>query len=152
MRTDTYIPTLLKMLCPLNYIVVGIFNRRIMFRISWINFLILNEHFSCAAPPRQLTWSMYIYNIAPDVEEWTQGQLFGPYCTIVLIIINKVHQINKSEGFGLITMRKYNQTAIAIQALIYLVYTLHGQLLSVISRLGRNNANVKDLTLQYQKT
>lgn len=75
------------------------------------------------------TWSIYIYNIASEVEELTLWQLFGPYGAIVSVRIIKDHQSNKSKGFGFVTMRNYDQAAMAIQALNG--YVLAGQPLSV---------------------
>ncbi|KPI92819.1 ELAV-like protein 2 [Papilio xuthus] len=75
------------------------------------------------------TWSIYIYNIAPEVEELTLWQLFGPYGAIVSVKIIKDHQTNKSKGFGFVTMRNYDQAAMAIQSLNG--YIVHGQPLSI---------------------
>ncbi|KAL0831343.1 hypothetical protein ABMA28_002172 [Loxostege sticticalis] len=90
----------------------------------WINHMgAMGDHNSPS------TWSIYIYNIAPEVEELTLWQLFGPYGAIVSVKIIKDHQTNKSKGFGFVTMRNYDQAAMAIQALNG--YVLHGQPLSV---------------------
>lgn len=90
----------------------------------WINhFNAIGDHNSPS------TWSIYIYNIAMEVEELTLWQLFGPYGAIVSVKIIKDHQTNKSKGFGFVTMRNYDQAAMAIQALNG--YVLHGQPLSV---------------------
>lgn len=75
------------------------------------------------------TWSIYIYNIASDVEELTLWQLFGPYGAIVSVRIIRDHQSNKSKGFGFVTMRNYDQAVMAIQALNG--YILSGQPLTV---------------------
>ncbi|KAG7306215.1 hypothetical protein JYU34_008818 [Plutella xylostella] len=75
------------------------------------------------------TWSIYVYNISPEVEELTLWQLFGPYGAIVSVKIIKDHQTNKSKGFGFVTMRNYDQAAMAIQALNG--YVLSSQALSV---------------------
>lgn len=74
-------------------------------------------------------WSIYIYNIAPEVEELTLWQLFGPYGAIVSVKIIKDPQSNKSKGFGFVTMRNYDQAAMAIQAING--YILMGHPLSV---------------------
>lgn len=74
-------------------------------------------------------WSIYVYNVAPDVEELTLWQLFGPYGAIVSVKIIKDHQTDRSKGFGFVTMRSFDQAAMAIQELNG--YVLMGQALSV---------------------
>lgn len=75
------------------------------------------------------SWSVYVYNVAPDVEELTLWQLFGPFGAIISVRIIKDRQTYRSRGYGFITMRNYDQAAMAIQSLNG--YILMGQPLSV---------------------
>lgn len=79
--------------------------------------------------PSAAHWAIYVYNLATDVEELTLWQLFGPYGAIVSVRIIRDHQSNKSRGFGFVTMRNFDQAALAIQELNG--YSLMGQPLSV---------------------
>lgn len=100
------------------------FTKNSVMKPVWINHM--SAVGDCGSPS---TWSIYIYNIAAEVEELTLWQLFGPYGAIVSVRIIKDHQSNKSKGFGFVTMRNYDQAVMAIQALNG--YILAGQALSV---------------------
>ncbi|KAF9418750.1 hypothetical protein HW555_004578 [Spodoptera exigua] len=106
-----------------------------------VSHALLNPELKPPSKP-EADWNLYVCNLPNEltlqdlhglfaqfeVEELTLWQLFGPYGAIVSVKIIKDHSTNKSKGFGFVTMRNYDQAAMAIQALNG--YVLHGQPLS----------------------
>lgn len=62
-------------------------------------------------------WSIFIYNLAPETEESTLWQLFGPFGAVQSVKIIKDAATNQCKGYGFVTMTNYEDAMMAIRAL-----------------------------------
>lgn len=62
-------------------------------------------------------WSIFIYNLAPETEESTLWQLFGPFGAVQSVKIIKDTATNQCKGYGFVTMTNYEDAMMAIRAL-----------------------------------
>lgn len=62
-------------------------------------------------------WSIFIYNLAPETEESTLWQLFGPFGAVQSVKIIKDSATNQCKGYGFVTMTNYEDAMMAIRAL-----------------------------------
>lgn len=62
-------------------------------------------------------WSIFIYNLAPETEESTLWQLFGPFGAVQSVKIIKDTATNQCKGYGFVTMTNYEDAMLAIRAL-----------------------------------
>lgn len=74
-------------------------------------------------------WCLFVYNLAPEVEESVIWKLFGPFGAVQQVNLIKEAQTNKCRGFAFVTMSDYNQALMAIQSLNG--YTLANRVLQV---------------------
>lgn len=74
-------------------------------------------------------WCLFVYNLAPEVEESVIWKLFGPFGAVQQVNLVKDSQTNKCRGFAFVTMSDYNQALLAIQSLNG--YTLANRVLQV---------------------
>lgn len=74
-------------------------------------------------------WCLFVYNLAPEVEENVIWKLFGPFGAVQQVNLVKDVQTNKCRGFAFVTMSDYNQALMAIQSLNG--YTLANRVLQV---------------------
>lgn len=74
-------------------------------------------------------WCLFVYNLAPEVEESVIWKLFGPFGAVQQVNLVKDVQTNKCRGFAFVTMSDYNQALMAIQSLNG--YTLANRVLQV---------------------
>lgn len=74
-------------------------------------------------------WCLFVYNLAPEVEESIIWKLFGPFGAVQQVNLVKDAQTNKCKGFAFVTMSDYNQALMAIQSLNG--YTLANRVLQV---------------------
>lgn len=74
-------------------------------------------------------WSIFVYNLAPETEESTLWQLFGPFGAVQSVKIIKDTATNQCKGYGFVTMTNYEEAMIAIRSLNG--YTLGGRVLQV---------------------
>ncbi|XP_065201809.1 ELAV-like protein 3 [Planococcus citri] len=81
-------------------------------------------------------WCIFVYNLAPETEENTLWQLFGPFGAVQSVKVIKDLQTNKCKGFGFVTMTNYDEAVIAIQSLNG--YTLGNRILQVSFKTNKN--------------
>jgi ELAV like protein 2/3/4 len=74
-------------------------------------------------------WSIFVYNLAPETEENTLWQLFGPFGAVQSVKIIKDAATNQCKGYGFVTMTNYEEAMLAIRALNG--YTLGNRVLQV---------------------
>jgi ELAV like protein 2/3/4 len=74
-------------------------------------------------------WSIFVYNLAPDTEENSLWQLFGPFGAVQSVKIIKDNATNQCKGYGFVTMTNYEESMLAIRALNG--YTLGNRVLQV---------------------
>uniref|UniRef100_A0A8D8TL61 ELAV-like protein 2 n=3 Tax=Cacopsylla melanoneura TaxID=428564 RepID=A0A8D8TL61_9HEMI len=72
---------------------------------------------SSLIPPHVPSWSIFVYNLAPDVEEIVLWQLFGPFGAVQKVKIIKDPQTDKCKGFGFVSMTNVDEAVYAIQVL-----------------------------------
>ncbi|KAL1456318.1 hypothetical protein WDU94_001058 [Cyamophila willieti] len=76
-----------------------------------------NDLASSLIPPQVPSWSIFVYNLAPDVEEIVLWQLFGPFGAVQKVKIIKDPQTDKCKGFGFVSMTNAVEAVCAIQTL-----------------------------------
>jgi len=86
-------------------------------------------HRLAAASGHLSGWCLFVYNLAPEVEESVIWKLFGPFGAVQQVNLVKDAQTNKCKGFAFVTMSDYNQALKAIQCLNG--YTLANRVLQV---------------------
>lgn len=62
-------------------------------------------------------WCIFVYNLAPETEDSTLWQLFGPFGAVQNVKVIRDFQSQKCKGFGFITMTNYDEALVAIQSL-----------------------------------
>lgn len=88
-----------------------------------------HAHRLAAATGNLSGWCLFVYNLAPEVEENVIWKLFGPFGAVQQVNLVKDSQTNKCRGFAFVTMSDYNQALMAIQSLNG--YTLANRVLQV---------------------
>lgn len=88
-----------------------------------------HAHRLAAATGHLSGWCLFVYNLAPEVEESVIWKLFGPFGAVQQVNLVKDAQTNKCKGFAFVTMSDYNQALLAIQSLNG--YTLANRVLQV---------------------
>uniref|UniRef100_U5ER87 Putative rna-binding protein elav/hu rrm superfamily n=1 Tax=Corethrella appendiculata TaxID=1370023 RepID=U5ER87_9DIPT len=81
-------------------------------------------------------WSIFIYNLAPETEESTLWQLFGPFGAVQNVKIIKDAASNQCKGYGFVTMTNYEEAMLAIRALNG--YTLGNRVLQVSFKTNKS--------------
>lgn len=76
-----------------------------------------HAHRLAAATGTLSGWCLFVYNLAPEVEESVIWKLFGPFGAVRQVNLVKDAQTNKCRGFAFVTMSDYNQALMAIQSL-----------------------------------
>ncbi|XP_013105304.1 protein elav isoform X2 [Stomoxys calcitrans] len=74
-------------------------------------------------------YPIFIYNLAPETEESSLWQLFGPFGAVQSVKIVKDSSTNQCKGYGFVSMTNYDEAAMAIRALNG--YTLGNRVLQV---------------------
>ncbi|TMW49331.1 hypothetical protein DOY81_005583 [Sarcophaga bullata] len=74
-------------------------------------------------------YPIFIYNLAPETEESSLWQLFGPFGAVQSVKIVKDTTTNQCKGYGFVSMTNYDEAAMAIRALNG--YTLGNRVLQV---------------------
>lgn len=80
----------------------------------------LDQHahrLAAAAAGNLSGWCLFVYNLAPEIEENVIWKLFGPFGAVQQVNLVKDAQTNKCRGFAFVTMSDYNQALMAIQSL-----------------------------------
>ena len=77
---------------------------------------------SSAAPGSFITalnsgWCLFVYNLAPETDEFVLWQLFGPFGAVLNVKVIRDHQTLKCKGFGFVTMALYENALNAINSL-----------------------------------
>lgn len=62
-------------------------------------------------------WCLFVYNLAPEVEESLIWKLFGPFGAVQQVNLVREPQTNKCKGFAFVTMSDYEHALTAIQSL-----------------------------------
>ncbi|KAG9508878.1 ELAV-like protein 3, partial [Fragariocoptes setiger] len=62
-------------------------------------------------------WCIFVYNLAPEVQESDLWQLFGPFGAVPAVKVVRDTQTGKCKGFGFVTMSNYEEAMLAIQSL-----------------------------------
>jgi ELAV like protein 2/3/4 len=62
-------------------------------------------------------WCLFVYNLAPETEESTLWQLFGPFGAVQNVKVMRDLTTNKCKGFGFVTMTNYEEAVLAITGL-----------------------------------
>lgn len=62
-------------------------------------------------------WCIFVYNLAPETEDSTLWQLFGPFGAVQNVKVIRDFQSQKCKGFGFVTMTNYDESLMAIQSL-----------------------------------
>lgn len=88
-----------------------------------------HAHRLAAASGHLSGWCLFVYNLAPEVEENVIWKLFGPFGAVQQVNLVKDAQTNKCRGFAFVTMSDYDQALMAIQSLNG--YTLANRVLQV---------------------
>lgn len=87
-------------------------------------------------------WSIFIYNLAPETEENTLWQLFGPFGAVQNVKIIKDSATNQCKGYGFVTMTNYEEAMLAIRSLNG--YTLGQRVLQVSFKTNKSNSGLGD--------
>uniref|UniRef100_A0A182N5W8 Protein elav n=1 Tax=Anopheles dirus TaxID=7168 RepID=A0A182N5W8_9DIPT len=82
-------------------------------------------------------WSIFIYNLAPETEENTLWQLFGPFGAVQNVKVIKDAATNQCKGYGFVTMTNYEEAMLAIRSLNG--YTLGQRVLQVSFKTNKSN-------------
>lgn len=81
-------------------------------------------------------WNIFVYNIAPETEENTLWELFGPFGAVQSVKLVKDAATNQCKGYGFITMTNYEEATMAIRSLNG--YTLAGRVLQVSFKTNKS--------------
>lgn len=86
-------------------------------------------------------WCIFVYNLAPEVEESVLWQLFGPFGAVQSIKLVKDLHTSKCKGFAFVTMTNYDEALMAIQSLNG--YTFANRVLQVSFKTGGKSNTLK---------
>lgn len=89
-----------------------------------------------AASPDVKGYVIFVFNLAPEVEEVHLWRLFGPFGAITDIKIVYDKETKKSRGFAFVTMPNYREAEVAIRSLDQTVF--EGKILQVSFKKERN--------------
>lgn len=67
--------------------------------------------------PNSPSWSLFIYNLYPEVDDNVLWQLFGPFGAVQNVKIIRDFQTQKCKGFGFVTMSSYENALNAVNSL-----------------------------------
>ncbi|XP_067635875.1 protein elav isoform X2 [Eurosta solidaginis] len=81
-------------------------------------------------------YPIFIYNLAPETEESSLWQLFGPFGAVQSVKIVKDPTSNQCKGYGFVSMTNYDEAAMAIRALNG--YTLGNRVLQVSFKTNKS--------------
>lgn len=81
-------------------------------------------------------YPIFIYNLAPESEESSLWQLFGPFGAVQSVKIVKDPATNQCKGYGFVSMTNYEEAAMAIRALNG--YTLGNRVLQVSFKTNKS--------------
>lgn len=81
-------------------------------------------------------WNIFVYNVAPETEENTLWELFGPFGAVQSVKLVKEPGSNQCKGYGFITMTNYEEATMAIRSLNG--YTLAGRVLQVSFKTNKS--------------
>lgn len=81
-------------------------------------------------------WSIFIYNLAPETEENTLWQLFGPFGAVQNVKVIKDSATSQCKGYGFVTMTNYEEAMLAIRSLNG--YTLGQRVLQVSFKTNKS--------------
>lgn len=76
-----------------------------------------HAHRLAAATGHLTGWCLFVYNLAPEIEESVIWKLFGPFGAVQQVNLVKDPQTNKCKGFAFVIMSDYNAALVAIQSL-----------------------------------
>lgn len=62
-------------------------------------------------------WCIFVYNLAPETEDSTLWQMFGPYGAVQNVKVIRDFQTQNCKGFGFVTMTRYEEAVDAINNL-----------------------------------
>ena len=83
-------------------------------------------------------WCLFVYNLAPEMEERVLWQLFGPFGAVQNVKVMRDYATQKCKGFGFVTMTNYKD---ALLAITYLHGTqLGNRILQVSFKKGKNSS------------
>jgi ELAV like protein 2/3/4 len=80
-------------------------------------------------------WVIFVFNLAPEVQELDLWRLFGPFGAILNIKIVVDSHTNQGKGYAFVTMAKYDESAVAIRSLNG--YSLADRVLQVSFKLSK---------------
>jgi len=79
---------------------------------------VLNKPVPSAALTTNTTgWCIFVYNLAPEAQENTLWELFGPFGAVFNVKIIRDFNTQKCKGFGFVTMTSYEEAVRAISFL-----------------------------------
>jgi len=59
-------------------------------------------------------WCIFVYNLAPETQENTLWELFGPFGAVFNVKVIRDFNTQKCKGFGFVTMTSYDEAVRAI--------------------------------------
>lgn len=62
-------------------------------------------------------FTLFVYNLAPETDDRTLWQLFGPCGAVLSVRVINDLETGKCKGFGFVTMSEYQEAALAISRL-----------------------------------
>lgn len=82
----------------------------------------INTTLPTAPPPAPLSpasqgFTLFVYNLAPETDDRTLWQLFGPLGAVLSVKVINDLETGKCKGFGFVTMSEYQEAALAISRL-----------------------------------
>ncbi|KAG5452449.1 ELAV-like protein 4 [Clonorchis sinensis] len=86
-------------------------------------------------------WCIFVYNLAPDTEESTLWQLFGPFGAVQTVKVIRDPITSKCKGFGFVTMSNYEEALLAIHSLNG--FNLGNRVLQVSFKTTPNSKHMK---------
>ncbi|CAH8494664.1 unnamed protein product [Dicrocoelium dendriticum] len=86
-------------------------------------------------------WCIFVYNLAPDTEDSTLWQLFGPFGAVQTVKVIRDPVTSKCKGFGFVTMSNYEEALLAIHSLNG--FSLGNRVLQVSFKTTPNSRHIK---------
>ncbi|KAJ8878205.1 hypothetical protein PR048_018782 [Dryococelus australis] len=62
-------------------------------------------------------WCIFVYNLAPEMEDSALWQLFGPFGAVQSVKVVRDPHTAKCKGFGFVTMTNYDEAVVAVLSL-----------------------------------